>query len=368
MRNIFFIVMMIFPAFISPVFSSSFKKDSTIAKLPLNISAWYHHGYLVPHHRSMAFHTNENINGVEFLVSGFFPHIKTKRPTDFEAGYYYSNLGNRDVYGNVHAVYGALTADIFQSNLPFYFKQSVAFGVSYNTMHFDIEENYFNRAVGSHVNAFVSLSLDLVAELGKNIEVTAGPSVVHTSNGNIKQPNFGLNLLNTRVGVTYKFHPGNGVKEYVPVKSQDFASNRYQVIFSGGIRQLSHKIPNFFFTGSLMADYSRRVSLYQAYGGGIDWIFDPTEGRETYITENRVENIVPWHMGIHLTWERILNRLSIVLQPGYKVITLSKHNFMQYNRAAIRYRVDDHFFLNCAIKAHGFRADFIEFGIGYEFR
>ncbi|MEX0981588.1 MAG: acyloxyacyl hydrolase [Bacteroidales bacterium] len=358
--------MMIFPVFISPVFSFSYKKDSTIAKLPLNISAWYHHGYLAPHHRSMAFHTTENINGFEIITSGFFSHLKTKRPTLFGAGYYYSNLGNRDVYGNVHAVYAALTADVFQSNLPFYFKQSFAFGVSYNTMHFDTDENYFNRAVGSHLNAFVSLSFNLVAELGDNIEVTAGPSVVHTSNGNVKQPNFGLNLINTRVGFAYKFHPGNTETEHVPVESKGMTGNRYQFIFSGGIRQLSHKIPKNFFIGSVMADYSRRVSSYQAYGGGIDWIFDPTEGRETYVTEKRVENIVPWHVGVHLTWERIWNRFSLALQPGYKVITLSKHNFMQYNRAVIRYRIDGHFLLNIAIKAHGFRADFIEFGIGYE--
>jgi len=364
--RIFFIVMMIFPVFISPVFSTSYEKDSTIAKLPLNISAWYHHGYLAPHHRSMAFHTTENINGVEIFTSGFLPHLKMKRPTDFGIGYYYSNLGNRDVYGNIHAIWAALTTDICQSNSPLYFKHSLAFGVSYNTMYFDIEENYFNRAVGSHLNAYVSLAFNLVVKLGDNIEVTAGPSVVHTSNGNVKHPNFGLNLLNTRVGVAYNFYTDNAVAEHVPVESKGITGNRYQFIFSGGIRQLSHKIPKNFFVGSVMADYSRRVSAYQAYGGGIDWFFDPTEGRETYVTEIRVENIVPWHLGVHLTWERILNRLSIVLQPGYKVITLSTHNFMQYNRAAIRYRIDDHFLLNCAIKAHGFRADFIEFGIGYE--
>ena len=80
-----------------------------------------------------------------------------------------------------------------------------------------------------------------------------------------------------------------------------------------------------------------------------------------------IENIVPWHGGIHLSYERIWNKLSIIIQPGYKIITPSEQFFYQFNRVGIRYRTDSNIILNYSIKAHKFAADFIEFGVGYVF-
>jgi hypothetical protein len=362
------------------------KSDSTTF-VPTRLAIRAHHGYLVPHHRSMAFSNTEYINGAELFVSGYFPGVATRRPTNFGIGYYCSNLGSREVYGNAHAIFAAIEADFFRTNLPFYFQQATAFGISYNTERFDIQDNSYNRAIGSHLNAYASISFSLVVEINDRLTLSAGPSLVHTSNGNIRHPNFGLNLLNTRAGLAYRFRPlpalpegslhegtfpegirSEGTPPQIP---SPFRKHSAQIIASGGVRQLSHKIRENFFVGSLLADYSYRVNRYQALGGGADLFWDPTEGRETYVTESRVEDIVPWHLGMHLTWERYWNRFSIVLQPGYKVLTLSEHNFMQYNRAGIRYRPAgiryrpaEHLILSCAIKAHGFRADFIEFGVG----
>lgn len=342
------------------------KADSTTF-VPTQLSFRAHHGYLVPHHRSMAFSNTEYINGAEIFVSGSFPRVTTRRPTNFGAGYYYSNLGSREVYGRVHVIYTAIEADFFRTTLPFYIRQSTAFGIGYTTERFDIDDNFSNRAIGSHLNAYVSISVSLVTEINERLTLSAGPSVVHTSNGNIRHPNFGLNLLNAHAGLAYRLRPESALPGgTLPEKPSPFKAHRMQVIASGGVRQLSHKVRENFFVGSLLADYSYRVNRYQALGGGVDLVWDPTEGRETYVTEPRVEDIVPWHLGVHLTWERYWNRFSIVLQPGYKVVTLSEHNFMQYNRAGIRYRPAEHLILSCAIKAHEFRADFIEFGVGVE--
>jgi len=365
------------------------RKCDTLQRLPMEVSFWGHHGYLLPHHRSMAFYTTDNINGGEVFISGFLPEVVTRRPTSFGVGYYYSNMGSREVYGRVHGLYTAIEADFCRFRLPFirwpfYFRQTTAFGLSYNTERFDIGNNYSNRAIGSHLNAYVSVSVDFVVQINDRLSISAGPSAVHTSNGNIRHPNFGLNLANARAGLSYKiqspFSSENTVSGEIlpsgtsettdhialPRKNSPFRAQRLQIITSGGIRQLSHKIRENFFVGSLLADYSYRIHRYQAWGVGVDFIWDATEGRETYVTEPRVENIVPWHIGVHLTWERIWNRFSMVLQPGYKVVTLSEHSFMQYNRAGIRYRPRENIILSCAIKAHEFRADFIEFGVGVE--
>jgi hypothetical protein len=341
--------------------------DSTLYFPDFNISSWYHHGYLVPHHRSMSYFTTGNINGFEVVGSACFPQLNPGRPPEIGAGYYFSTLGNRDVYGWVHGMYLSLAADFLSQRSPVYFQQSISFGLSYNTEHFDIDENHWNRAIGSHLNAFIIYSFNLRVKLNDDLIVSAGPSIVHMSNGNVKHPNFGLNLLNTRIGITHTFSQNHFQVAASSSAPEGYNLNRFVLLLSAGKRQLSRKLPESFLVGSLIGEYSRRINFNQALGVGLDIFWDPTEGRETYVTEKRVENIVPWHAGAHLSWERIWGNFSILLQPGYKLITLSEHDFYQYNRAAVRYKIGNDILVSCAIKAHGFRADFIEFGAGYSF-
>lgn len=340
---------------------------SSFFKLPEQITTYYHHGYLFPHHPSMAYFTSENINGFEIIGSKYFPSINPVRPPEIGLGYYFSNLGDREVYGLAHGIYMMLGGDFFRDKSSFYLQQNFSFGISYNTEHFDIEENYSNRAIGSHLNTFFILSMNMKIKLGQNLILSAGPSLVHMSNGNIKRPNFGLNLINTRVGITLKLNPEKISSKNEFFEPVEYEKNRYLILFSGGVRHQSRLIPKYFPVGTFVAEYSRRLNLNQALGIGIDLIYDPTEGQELYVTGAHVENIIPWHGGIHLSYERIWNKLSIILQPGYKIITPSDHYFYQFNRVGFRYRLNNNIILNYSIKTHRIAADFIEFGVGYCF-
>ena len=196
----------------------------------------------------------------------------------------------------------------------------------------------------------------------------AGPSIVHMSNGNLKQPNYGLNLINARFGLGYRFNAKN--IEAHPLSDQHlidgtFQKNRYSFVISGGERQISRRLPEKHAVSSLVFDYSRRIAFNQALGIGLDFVYDPTEGREVYVVGARIDPIVPWYGGVHLSWERIFGSLSIILQPGYKIITPSQHYYYQFNRAGIRYHLKNGLVLNYSIKAHKFAADFIEFGLGW---
>jgi hypothetical protein len=343
-------------------------RDTLKSKKPLNLSMSYHHGYYFPHTKGLRYFTNENINGIQFEASWSFPELNKDRPPEIGFGYYTSNLGSKDVYGNVHGIYMDMGVDYLRGRYPVYIQQSIYAGVSYLTKHFDIETNPLNRAIGSPFNAFILLSLDLRADIGENLILFGGPVYVHMSNGNIQMPNFGLNLLNTRLGCSYRFNPDGKESNFQAREETEYLKNRYLILASGGIRQLSRKIPENFFVGTIVGEYSRRISLHQALGAGLDFVIDPTVGRETYVTGRRVEEIVPWHLGLHLSWERIWNNFSIILQPGYKIITLSEHYFYQYNRIGMRYRLESNIVINCSIKAQGVRADFFEFGIGYYIR
>lgn len=364
-RNICLILLYLFVHILSPGLAATVQ-DSTDGSKPWDLSGWFYHGYLLPHHQLMTYFNEDNINGFEVVASRYYTGLNPVRPLEAGLGYYFSNLGNREVYGHVHGMYAVLGAEIFKDRSPVYIHQSVSVGLSYNTERFDIENNYFNRVIGSHINAFVILSMNLRADFGP-VSLSAGPSMVHMSNGNMRQPNLGINLVNGRVGMTYRFGDGSSLIARELQVDTAFSRHRLQFFLSGGIRQLSRKIPNYYGVGSLVGEYSLRFTQNQALGFGLDLVYDATEGRETFITRISEEEVPPWHMAVHLSFERIYGRLSILVQPGYKIWTPDGHNYFQFNRAALRYRVEDNLMLNLSIKAHGLKGDFIEFGVGYGF-
>lgn len=348
-----------------PAYSSVSKNDTLEILSSFNISSWYHHGYLFPHYPSIRFYNTDNINGFELFVSKYYPEMRHHRSTEIGAGYYYSNLGNRDIYGRVHGLYTAIGTDFLRERFPVYIQQTTAFGISYNTKRFDIQDNPFNRPVGSHLNAYIELSVILRAEIAEHLIVSAGPTLVHMSNGNIEKPNLGMNLVNTKIGLTYEINAPYPLMNKKALAPNEFSKNSFQMILSGSIRKLSRKVPEIYLVATLVADYSRRINRYQALGAGMDIVYDHTQGSETIVIQDRLDEIVPWHIGAHLTWERFWNRFSIVLQPGYKILTFSKQEFYQYNRIGVRYCIKDVIILNWSVKTHRFSADFVEFGIGY---
>jgi Lipid A 3-O-deacylase (PagL) len=364
-------VLYILLTYISFIYSPSGPPVDTInhpSTQELKLNAFTHHGYLFPHHKSMTYFTNDDINAFEFSVSRSYQEYNPSHPPDLGLGLYRSNLGNDQVYGKATAAFFNISSEYLKNRCCFYFGTSTSFGISYISKHFDIDENYSNRAIGSHLNAFFVFSFDLKADIGDQWTLSAGPSIVHMSNGNLKQPNYGLNLINARFGLGYRFNVANIEAHpltYPQLTEDPFQKNRYSIVFSGGERQISRQLPENHLVSSLVLDYSRRITYNQALGIGIDFVYDPTEGREVYVVGARIDPIVPWHGGIHLSWERIFGPLSIILQPGYKIITPSEHYYYQFNRVGIRYHLKNGLVLNYSIKAHKFAADFFEFGLGW---
>lgn len=332
-----------------------------------NITFSYHHGYLFPHHRLVTYFTSEYINGFNVTLSRYIPQLNLKNPPEMGGGYYFSNLGSKEIYGYVHGIYYYIGREFFRNKSPISFQTTISFGASYNTKRWDLTENYYNRNIGSHFNILFIYRINLKARINRNWQISTGPAIVHTSNGNLRQPNFGLNLLNTHLSLTYSFDQGKSQKIPLEMSDEKYEKNRYLFIVSGGYRQLSHKIPDFFMVGSILTDYSRRINPNLALGLGADLIFDPTVGKELYVTGSPAIKTNPWHFGIHLTYERIWNKTSLFINSGYKIITPTTPTDYQYNRIGIRYRFDNDLIINYSLKSHRFAADFIEFGIGYEF-
>ncbi len=109
--------------------------------------------------------------------------------------------------GNAWAVYayqGARLARLTRT-LTFYYRWN--FGLSWGWHPFDVETSPYNRAHGSPVNAYLDAQLLLRWAVSPRLDLTAGATFAHFSNGSTSIPNAGLNTLGLRVGMAYTFRP-----------------------------------------------------------------------------------------------------------------------------------------------------------------
>ncbi len=341
--------------------------DSLVNKKDLLLSVRYHHGFLFPMASFMTYFTKENINSVDIRAGRTFVNINPVRPPEIGIGYFFSNNGNKDVFGYTNAPYFFFNSILFKKYSAFYLEQSTSIGISYLNKKFDITNNYFNRAIGSHLNVFILLSLCARVKINNNLFLTLGPSIAHSSNGNITLPNYGINLISTSAGLIWQIQEGTNNKSIITPQIFVNKKNRYIFLFSGGIRQISWYFPERYFTSTTLAEYSHQISKSWALGIGLDFFYDPTEGEEAYINGPHVENPVPWHAGMHLSGEIFWGNLSFILQPGYKIITPSEQKYNSFNRIGLRYYLNNKYVLNYSLKSHAFAADYFELGVGYIF-
>ena len=238
-----------------------------------------------------------------------------------------------------------------------------------NSEVIELSEDIIEHEEGclSYPGIHIPIKRSARVKLNNDLFFTFGPSVAHSSNGNFSQPNNGINLVTANAGLTWKIREATNINLINLPPNIQYKKNRYFFLFSGGIRQISRYFPERYFTSTTLAEYSRRISRTLAFGGGLDFFYDPTEGRETFINGPNVENLVPWHAGMHLSCEIIWGDLSFILQPGYKIITPSAQSFYSFNRIGLRYYLDKNFVLNFSLKSHKFAADYFELGIGYMF-
>ncbi len=119
-------------------------------------------------------------------------------------GYY--DFGSKEELGNPTAIYlyqGARIARI-TSRLSLNYEWN--FGLSFGWKPYDQYENPNNTVIGSKANAYLNAGVQLNWMVMRQVDLIAGVSATHFSNGNTKFPNTGLNTIGLKVGVIYNFN------------------------------------------------------------------------------------------------------------------------------------------------------------------
>jgi len=322
----------------------------------------YQYGFLWQHRPSIADLAGGNIHVFQ-LTFGQKSYGKTYwdqlyRYPDRGIGYCYVNLGNPDALGNANALYYYLRIPILK-NQKFSLSYRISGGLAYI--------NQENIAIGTPINLYFDFSLDTKIKLSNRLDLINAFGATHFSNGAIKMPNLGINLFSYRVGINYKLQ--NTEHEQIKLELPEILRKNVISLVGGvGTKEKRPDGDTSYTVASFSVDYLRILSHQHKIGAGLDVFYDET--MYSILDPNSSMNLTTGDImryGIHLSFEAQINRLVLAIHLGTYIHADYKDDGAIYQRIALRYLVNKNLFTNISLKTSKGVADFVEWGIGYQF-
>lgn len=323
----------------------------------------YQYGFIWQHRPSLADIIDGNINVLQ-LSFGKETYGQSKwdqlyRYPDWGVGVYFADLGSPEELGLANAIYGYFNIPVIKK-AKFQLRYRLTGGVSYL--------NKGNGAIGSHINCYFDVSIDTRIKLGKQFYLVNAFGTTHFSNGAIKKPNLGLNLFSYRLGLHYDFNKIKPLK--IKQELPELEKRNYIVtVINCGVKELNKFDKENYAVVSGVVDYQRRLGYKYKIGTGLDVFYD--ESLFTTMDPDsklNISNSDIMRYGIHLSADARIYNLVLAIYIGTYVHADYTKDGNIYQRIAIRYLFSETLFANLSLKTSGSVADFVECGIGYQFR
>lgn len=162
---------------------------------------------------------NEKFTPIQRALSGHFKysfqHAQGSLVDRIYSGSYqglglgYYSFGYTEKIGDPLAFYLFQGARLARFNPRLSLNYEWNFGISFGWKPYDYDDNSFNKMIGSKINAYINANFYLKWMLTKELDLTAGITLTHFSNGNTEIPNAGLNTGGLKVGLVYNLNRNN---------------------------------------------------------------------------------------------------------------------------------------------------------------
>ncbi len=273
---------------------------------------------------------------------------------------------NSTILGEMYGVYGHYNFYLINRNAKNKLLFRFALGLAYITNPYHEIKNPYNFALASKFAGSAYFNLNYHGSFLKNkIKINSGISIIHFSNAGIKNPNLGLNTFAINMGIHYdlKSEENPFPKKVKPPKTKQKIG--YNFILRSGINESknigSGKYP--FYVATFMLD--KKMSSISNITTGLDY-FD-SKFLKKYIDDDEPQPEITntKRIGMFFGHALQLNKLAVVSQVGYHVYYPKKYVSRVYERFGLNYKVSKHFSAELTLKLNLFRAEMLEFGVGY---
>ncbi len=312
------------------------------------------------------------------MLGGKAWHQTAKYPR-MGLGAQYMHIMNRDEMGHPFSIYGFYDGNYLRLK-NFEFTNRLAVGLAYGFTTYNAEDAMPNDIASTKFNLYVEMGAGFSKRLNDYLFIEPGLRLVHFSNGNTKEPQKGLNITSYKIGLRSVLGRPYTDPIKIPIEK---CEHRHELIAFVGMapRQLDYSDNNDlyhetydmnFLMANLHLGYYYEVTHRMKLGGGLDFIYDGTNGQqELALTRIPTKDAIPFNdkigLSIFVGGESVIDRFSIVAALGYMVAQTefigSSPAFEQ--RLGVKYHFYKNVFAGLNVRAYRFRAaEAMELNIG----
>ncbi|BDX37121.1 hypothetical protein CYCD_04760 [Tenuifilaceae bacterium CYCD] len=348
---------------------ASIKDSSFVKRLVFSVEPQW--GFVVPHHDYMSYFIEKNITGFQanigLLTLGTKDWHHLYNYPQIGMGFYYSSLGNDGIYGKMNALYLYVDRKFLPYQNRFNIGNRIAFGASYITKHYDKESNPLNIVIATSINAFIQYDLMLYYSISPNLNLRGYIGFTHTSNGSIKDPNKGFNIITSGLGLQYTISSERHTARVSPDSYEYSNSHKISIGSVYGCKSITRLDNKVYHIAGVTGEYLYQINPTTLIGGEVVAYWDSSNKEEADAEDQEsFEKIDYLNITLNPTYALKMGRVLFTFQPGLYLKNSVKPYGIVTNKVGIRYQIAQKYYASIAIKAHWLaKADFIEFGFRY---
>ena len=343
--------------------------DSTI----IVIKAAPQFGLVLPHHEEMTYFINDFSYGLDINLG--FTKYQSKwyqyaNYPEIGIGVFVNSFGNADVFGNAISGYGYIQRNVVRTK-KLSLRSKLSLGLGYVNKPYNKETNPYNHVFGTNINVFIGLGLWADYLISNRWSMSGNINFNHLSNGAIKKPNHGINTITMGIGVGYQISRGFEPNLEKGLRAPRNNARDIEIYFSGGVSQRSLYKPTNYPSFSLNINHLWWVSENTGWGVGLDGIYYGAAPYEYLVDNNQFTEEDEYspsekmYGSVFGAYNFRFKNTHIFMHVGAYLLYSIEPKQRFYPRLGIHQRIHKNLYGNFSIKASFFKAEFIEFGLGY---
>lgn len=300
---------------------------------------------------------------------GYTEWQRVYRAPYYGFGFFTADFYDPEELGNPLSVYGVLGVPVKRfKKLEIY--SEFQFGLAFNWKKYDSITNPKNLAIGGGMTVHLDIALKAAYPLNSWLDLGAGLSFSHFSNGGFERPNRGLNLISPTVELKAHLAGRPDVRCTSRPEKSPHGGELYLMLGYGDHQLVEHELDtNYFNVGGLSAIYLFQHTHAFKSGPGIDANFwwGLTAANNGTPGPVGLDNLT---IGAIYQFEFAIGHLSLNGGVGNYLRHRNYGNFKQfYQRLGARYYLTDRISLGVNVRSINFiLAEFLEFNLGYRIK